>query len=137
MYICVLCSTPTYFLKMKNLKEHVKRFHEAFDQDEKGEKHKNDNSEEEGHLIKQVKIQHINDDDWEQMSDALKALEDNTNIQEDVSPKQLRWDSWGMGDEESQDNDSEDEDDLDEESDEEEESDMESDGDDPDFKITL
>ena len=35
-YICLLCSTPTYFSKMKSLYEHVKRFHEAFNQDEKG-----------------------------------------------------------------------------------------------------
>ena len=90
MYICVLCSTLTYFSKKKNLLEHVKRFHKAFNQDEKGEKQKNNNSEDEGHLIKQVKIQHINDDDWRQMGDALKALEED--IQEDVSPKQLRWD---------------------------------------------
>ena len=37
-HICLLCSTPTYFLKMKSLVEHVKRFHEAFNQVEKGVK---------------------------------------------------------------------------------------------------
>ena len=42
------------------------------------------------------------------MSDALKALEED--IQEDVSPRQLRWDSWGIGDEESQENCSDDDD---------------------------
>ena len=79
--------------------------------DEKGEKQKNKNSEDDRHLIKQMKIQHINDDDWEKMSDSLKALEED--IQEDVSPRQLRWDSWGIGDEESQENCSDDEDEMD------------------------
>ena len=40
-YICVLCSTPTYFSKLKNLKEHNGRFHEEFNQKEKEEKQKN------------------------------------------------------------------------------------------------
>ena len=44
-------------------------------------------------------IQLINNYDWGQMSDILKALEFNINIQDDVSPRQLRWDSWGMWDE--------------------------------------
>ena len=43
------------------------------------------------------KIQHINDDDFVQMCDSLKALEGHTNIQNDISPKQLRWDTQGMG----------------------------------------
>ena len=63
-------------------------------------------------MIKQMKIQHISDKYLKQMSDALKALQDDTNVPKDVSPKKLRWDSWGMGDDESQDNDSEDENDM-------------------------
>ena len=56
----MLCITPTYFSKKKNLLEHVKKFHKALNQDKKGGKN---NSGDGGHLIKWVKIQHINDDD--------------------------------------------------------------------------
>merc|ERR1711954_297494 len=98
----------------------------------KGKNRKIKNSVDEGHLIIQVKIQHINYNDWDQMSYDLKVLQDDTNLQEEVSPRKLRWDSLAIGAEESQDNDSEDENDLYEQSDEEEESDfddMENDGD--------
>ena len=65
---------------MWNLKENVKYFHEAFNQDEKGEKWKN-NSDDDGNIKKRVKfgddlgVQHINEDVSGQMRDALKALE--------------------------------------------------------------
>ena len=39
-FICTLCETPTKFSTFGKLDNHIKRFHPAFNQEEKGTKRK-------------------------------------------------------------------------------------------------
>ena len=90
----------------------MERFHDELRQENRGiKRHGLKDSDE--HITKRVRsgdnleIQYIKDDDWEQMSNALKALEGKNNPQEEIFPRKAKWD-WAESNEESQDEDSED-----------------------------
>ena len=89
----------------------MERFHDELRQENRGIKRGGLKDSDE-HIRKRVRsgdkleIQYIKDDDREQMSNALKALEGNNNPQEEISPREAKWD-WGESNEESQDEDSE------------------------------
>ena len=90
----------------------MERFHDELRQENRGIKRGGLKDSDE-HIRKRVRsgdkleIQYIKDDDREQMSNALKALEGKNNPQEEISPRKAKWD-WAESNEESQDEDSED-----------------------------
>ena len=92
----------------------MERFHDELRQENRGIKRGGLKDSDE-HIRKRVRsgdkleIEYIKDDDWEQMSNALKALEGKNNPQEEISPRKAKWD-WAESNEESQDEDSEDDD---------------------------
>ena len=43
--MCTLCETPTKFATFGKLENHIKRFHSAFNQEEKGTKRRKDEEE--------------------------------------------------------------------------------------------